>query len=418
MEKSTIELLTEYNIDPKNTAIRQYYDADNLWRTLHIERDENKHSAFLAWLLSHDAEGTNSPLIMLLNLLVMRSVDGQMDEHLKMAILKAGLMIKSASVNTEVAVSRLSALNSNDRLDIYAVCDVEGVEDFARLEIIIENKVGASEGKEKSKKFEDWEKGLSQTQRYYYACHDNRKDDNTVQLFVFLTAKEQSSIDGHFIRISYQDLVDYILEPYINRSGLDDHTKMAIKEYLRILGNPYNKNNTILATTMEEKELLKDFYIRNEALFKRAIDVMIETSTDDEERNDFVELKKVVNRTSRGHRNYTINGIGNYSMYQVIEEFAKYLMQNGKSIQDVDDICKQYSKASKNWVLLSDDKTKVYRYQYERDGKTYSHYHEFSFNGKNYYSMKEWGGDEKGKFTKLMEGINNNYPSFQIEEIN
>ena len=140
MEKSTIELLTEYNIDPKNTAIRQYYDADNLWRTLHIERDENKHSAFLAWLLSHDAEGTNSPLIMLLNLLVMRSVDGQMDEHLKMAILKAGLMIKSASVNTEVAVSRLSALNSNDRLDIYAVCDVEGVEDFARLEIIIENK--------------------------------------------------------------------------------------------------------------------------------------------------------------------------------------------------------------------------------------------------------------------------------------
>ena len=50
MERSTIELLTEYNIDPKNTAIKQYYDADNLWKTLHIERDENKHSAFLAWL--------------------------------------------------------------------------------------------------------------------------------------------------------------------------------------------------------------------------------------------------------------------------------------------------------------------------------------------------------------------------------
>ena len=31
--------------------------------------------------------------------------------------------------------------------------------------------------------------------------------------------------------------------------------------------------------------------------------------------------------------------------------------------------------------------------------------------------MKEWGGDENGNFQKLMNGINNNYPKFQIEEI-
>ena len=417
MEQSTIELLTEYNIDPKNTAIKQYYDADNLWKTLHIERDENKHSAFLAWLFGYDVNSENSPLIKLLNLLVMRSTEEQMDSRLKMAILKSKLIVKTATITTEMMVSRLSTLISNDRLDIYTKCDVDGVEGFSQLEIIIENKVDAPEGDIKTKKLEEWEIGLFQTQRYYHACHENRKDESTSQLFVFLTGKEQKPKDDHFITISYQDLVDYILEPYLNNSNVDSYTKMTVKEYLRILGNPYNKYNTILATTMEEKELLKDFYMRNEELFKRAIDVMIETTEDEEQRTNFEEMKKVINKASRSHRVYTINGNGNYSMYQVIEEFAKDQMKQGKTIADVDDIFRKYVGVGKKKVMLSDDKTKVYRYQYERDGKTYSHYHEFGFNGKSYYSMKEWGGDENGNFQKLMNGINNNYPKFQIEEI-
>ena len=367
MEQSTIELLTEYNIDPKNTAIKQYYDADNLWKTLHIERNENKHSAFLAWLFGYDVNSENSPLIKLLNLLVMRSTEDQMDSRLKMAILKARLKIKSAAITNEMTISRLSTLASNDRLDIYAKCDVDGLEDFSQLEIIIENKVDAPEGNPKTQKEKavDWERNMYQTQRYYYACHENRKDDTTLQLFVFLTGKEQKPVDEqHFITINYQDLVDYILEPYLKNSKIDSHIEKAVKEYLRILGNPYNKNNTILATTMEEKELLKDFYLRNEKLFRRAIDVMIETSDDDEERTDFEELRKVINKTSRNHRVYTINGNGRYSMYQVIEKFAIDQMEQGKTIEDVDDLCWKYAGKGKKKVMLSDDKTKVYRYQY------------------------------------------------------
>ena len=406
MERSTIELLTEYNIDPKNTAIKQYYDADNIWKTLRIERDEIKHSAFLAWLFGLDVSSENSPLIMLLNLLVMRSTDGQMDSRIKTAVLKAQLKIKSAAISTEMAVSRLSKLVINDRLDIYSKCDVDGVEGFSQLEIIMENKVEAPEGA----------KGSSQTQCYYQACHENRKDESTGQIFVFLSGKDQNPKDDHFIRISYQDLVDYILEPYLKNNNVDSHTEMFIKEYLRILGNPYNKNNTILATTMEEKELLKDFYMRNEKLFKRAIDVMIETTNDVEERSDFVEMKNLINKTSRSHRVYTINGKGNYSMYEVIEEFAKDQMKNGKTIQDVDDIFWQYvgNGRRQRMVMVSDVKTNVYRYQYERNGKTYEHVHEFRFNGSDYYCMKEWEGKINGNFQRLMNGINLNYPGFQI----
>ena len=409
MEQSTIELLTEYNIDPQNTAVKQYYDADNLWKTLRIERDENKHSAFLAWLFGHDVNSENSPLIKLLNLLVRRSSDEQMDSQLKLAILKAQLKIKSATTTNEMAISRLSTLASNDRLDIYIKCDVKGVEKFSQLEIIIENKVDAVEGlpKTKKEKAEDWEKDRYQTQRYYYACHENRKDDTTLQLFVFLTGKAQKPMDEqHFITINYQDLVDYILEPYMKNSNIDKHTEMAIKEYLRILGNPYYK--TILATTMEEKELLKDFYYRNKDLFMRAVDVMIATTTDEEEMAGLVKLKDAIN-ISRNRR-YTINGNGNYSMYQVIEEFARYVMETDKTIDDVDKLVKSYTGSRREF--LSDDKDKVKRI---KKGK--EEYFTFNYNNVDYYGTKEWSGDEDGNFQKLMNGINKNYDDFQIEKI-
>ena len=33
------DLLTRYNVDSQNSRLRDYYEADNLWRTLRIERD-------------------------------------------------------------------------------------------------------------------------------------------------------------------------------------------------------------------------------------------------------------------------------------------------------------------------------------------------------------------------------------------
>jgi hypothetical protein len=400
MDKSTIELLTEYNIDPQNTAIKQYYDADNLWKTLHIERDENKHSAFLAWLFEHDVNSENSPLIKLLNLLVLRSTEEQMDSRLKMAILKSKLRVKTAIITTEMIVSRLSMLNSNDRLDIYSKCDVDGVEGFSQLEIIIENKVGASERDAKNKNGVEWGKGLSQTQRYYHACHENRKDDSTVQLFVFLTGKEQKPQDGHFITISYQDLVDYILEPYLKNSNIDNHTEMAIKEYLRILGNPYYK--TILATTMEEKELLKDFYDRNKDLFMRAIDVMIATTTDEDEKADLEDLQRTIKKTSRRH--YTINGEGDYSMYQVVEKFVEFRQESGRSINEINQEIQIF--VSSKWDFISNKQNAV---AHSEKGEY------ISSNG--LYITKQWKGKrEEENFPRFMNGVNKNYSDFQIVE--
>ena len=34
------DLLTRYNLDSQNSRLRDYYEADYLWRTLRIERAE------------------------------------------------------------------------------------------------------------------------------------------------------------------------------------------------------------------------------------------------------------------------------------------------------------------------------------------------------------------------------------------
>lgn len=115
-------------------------------------------------------------------------------------------------------------------------------------------------------------------------------------------------------------------------------------------------------------------------------------------------------------RQYTINGTGNYSMYDVMGKFAIYRMGKGETIDDVNKFAEGYTNSS--ICFFSDDKTKVYRWQLQKDNGTYcDHFYKFSYMGVDYFSTKELGGDEKGKFAKLMKGINEDNPDFQIVEI-
>ena len=230
------KLLTEYNINPKNTALIDYYHQDNIWKTLRIERDENRHSAFLKWLLEKDCDNINSPLSKFFNLLVRNADDSQMDSNLRRVILTNKLRIRNVKVITEKRICDLSQIRYPDRVDLYIECEIDNIGTFRNIEIILENKVDSFEGKEKVKtkdvdipsdmiNIHNHYKGKKQTQRYYYACsaeHQLRNSSfdrsTTCQLFVFLTAREQKAADKHFINITYQDLVDFVIQPYLKSS--------------------------------------------------------------------------------------------------------------------------------------------------------------------------------------------------------
>lgn len=418
------DLLTRYNVDSQNSRLRDFYEADNLWRTLRIERDENRHSAFLAWLLNIDAVQGNSPLLKLLNLIIRlndNDEDSSEYKELKMSILLNRLKLKSVQFSVEKVISALSVIRYNDRLDIYADCEISGVGDYSRLEIFIENKIDSTEGNSKvSGKLEhltsqeESYKNKNQTERYYYACskeHNMRKTPfdgkKTLQLFVFLTALKQAPQDKHFVTVTYQDLVDFILEPYLNRGGLDAHTSMVVKEYLRILGNPLN-NMTIMATTSEEKELLIDFYKRNEDLFKRALEVMRDNADSEEEEQNFKAMLDSMKK-SKVRRFFKINGDEKeYKMYEVVAEFVKYLRRDkGMTFEDAEEVIKKYSKEGNCHVSVNRNEVKRSEKSFETD-----------FAGEPFYVTKEWGLGTPGRnFDGLQKGIKQDFPDFVIKEL-
>lgn len=440
-DEELLKRLTEFNVDPRNTRLREYYETDNIWKTLKVERDENKHSAFLAWILGKDATDHHSFLHRFLNLLVLRSQKDsnniQMEKNLRDSILMQKLKIQEIKeVTTEKFVSSLSTIRYDDRIDIYIDCEIEGDQEinsnYNRLEIIIENKVGASEGKTKEKApdnpspYENTYKGMVQTQRYYYAC---RKEpnlrqppfdaDKTLQLFVYLTPKEENPKDQHFIRISYQDLVDYVFEPYFKQLNTDKYTVSTLKEYLRVLGNPNNKYNMIMAQDEYQKELLKDFYMRNEDLFMSAVRAMkedAETEIDEEELGTIITAIDQINQKKKAsNRRFSVNNQGCYMMYEVVAEFVRHLLGLGKQMSEIETtICNYTKEKGKTYAHAGFEKDQVGRLK----NNTIVNYESF-FNSKPFYVTREWGLVEGSNrnFDGFLKGVKNHHPDFKITDI-
>ena len=427
----------QYYLDPQNTAVREYYDADNIWKTLKIERDENRHSAFLAWFFGLDYESVNAPLYRLLALLVSKgNSSDDKRECLVKAIAYQTLRIKKATVETEKVISKFTKIQYNDRIDIFITCDVEGCSNFNKIEIIVENKVESTEGGQKtgdrvpqSSDCDDkyW-KIESQTKRYHYACQSCRGDDfdgdNTLQIFVYLTPKEEDPSCNEFIKISYQDLVDYIFDPFVKSKGINDYTKNTVTEYLRILCNPNNKYNSILATMEEEKELLKNFYDRNIDLFLKSLEVLQATAETKEQAEEYGKTASQVkvSKTTRKRRSYSINKSGKFTIYETIAEFVRKRLVAGDELAKIEEfIVKETGEGDRVHLSRSPDKV------YNPKGKPP---YEAEDNGGKFYLTKEWGGATQDDYIKagkpdlkdnnfvlLYKAINKKFSDFQIEEV-
>ena len=297
--------LTAYQLDPENEAVQAYFEKDNIWTILNIQRYEPSHSAFFAWFLRQEVKQF-AHIRALLILLIDKAKEDILKDNwnntvdmsfFKNAVRSGSYTINSVLVKTEQVINKLSQINSYDKLDVYIRCDIvlfdqTGKEHYKILEIIIENKVDSKEGKTKEKGFapsNDFEKkysNLTQTHRYYYACSKENglrlKNDVDYQLFVFLTPDGKRSDNDNYILITYQDLVDYLFKNYLKRTDIAQPERELVESYLHNLGNPYhNKKREIIAMSDEERELLVSFFKRNEELFLATMEAMQQKANKD-----------------------------------------------------------------------------------------------------------------------------------------
>lgn len=296
------EKLLEFNSDLSTQQIRDFYTKKSFLEIVSKSRNEATHSAFLAWLLQgEEFTKDDAPLLRFLDILVKNSqgIDSPIvsDDALKAAILSRTLELAEVKAVTEQTVKDISTIPSRDRLDIYLTATLaKPVSGKKYLRIIIENKVFSEEmiANEKVPKNvsgpsmdslnkanfsgKDAYLKLHQTQRYYSAVVEHPEDkgynDEAFTIFVFLTPTGSRPTDPHFIPVTYQDLMDYVLEPLSANPGLEAIVQTYLREYISALSVPSISDSdnalTALAVSKGEKARLEDFWTKYEPIITEA----------------------------------------------------------------------------------------------------------------------------------------------------
>lgn len=265
--------LIEFNQNQQFIELRERYSTRSFLEIMSVERSENRHSSFLAWLLEAKDFAVNikdHPIVHLLDIAIRRLGDQgeKINEEVKCDAITGQDGIKNIvlsrdikaidieEVKTEKAVKDVAITEKvksykesiQDRIDIYIKCKLRTsvFPDGKEITIIIENKVGSTEGQEKNynkwnnNSSQDWKKYCQkkQTERYYTACHSN----NTIFLFLTSGVDKGENIvkakDSHFISITYQDVLDEIIEPLLVNQNLSSRVRVLLEEYVLSLSLP------------------------------------------------------------------------------------------------------------------------------------------------------------------------------------
>lgn len=249
--------------NPIYQELKGYYSQSTIFSALGIERNENRHSAFLCWLLDpkSDHQLGVEPLKKFLALHAV--VNEKIDDELRAAFITGRYNLEDIQMEREMTLSRFcddeSRLQLNEkqkRLDIWSEFSVS-IPDSSeprKIALVIENKIYSKEGKREN---------IYQT-NVYHDCLSKYYADQTL-LEVFLTPYNEGANCPDFLHLTYQQLLDDVLLPLASMAKTE-HAKLFINDYIRNLGKPALnddddekkvKTYSILATSELERKKLQ-----------------------------------------------------------------------------------------------------------------------------------------------------------------
>lgn len=249
----TNRILNMLNSREFNT-LRNYYSEGTIFGSLNLERKETRHSTFLAWLLNpktNQALGT-APLEALLRLVATKIDTGNVDIKPLIAKLISGnyTMEIIEDVTCEKCTGAIYGNGDKDRIDIwtvlkigYAVCD-DDIREFI-VPLAIENKIYSEESE-------------GQTTKYTQAM--NCYGEQCFPIGILLTPEGDKAQSYSFYSLSYQELLDYVIEPLVG--NVAESQRPWVESYIRNLSVTINSeaSYTILAVSKKERELVDKFF--------------------------------------------------------------------------------------------------------------------------------------------------------------
>lgn len=300
--------------------LKKYYAEESFFKTLRVSRDEEVHSSFIAWLLNHTSnhELNYFPLKKFLQMLSIvyqkenNSLAQFSEEYANEFLLEDYILTDESTVTTEEPTGEIADFDKNGRIDILLELRFKGSDKI--LPIIIENKVLSTENDETTKS--NPKEKSKQTEKYFKWSKEKYADTDKylTPILIFLAPDFERDIKckcDAFIKVSYQNLVDYVIEPcLINVSN--NQAKVFIENYLRCLSNTTinetldKKEGRIMGFVSKEKELLEKFYEKNKDLFVAVLTMLSrDESYSDDERKSF---KDALTTSSRDNSKYSLNG--------------------------------------------------------------------------------------------------------------
>ncbi|NOR70853.1 MAG: hypothetical protein GQ532_14365 [Methylomarinum sp.] len=406
--------IIKFKNDVVSQRLDNYYSTKSYSEILGVSRKELSHSNFIAWLLDNQESHNLSfyPIKKFLEILVISSKGKQSQEHKELfdSIITGDLSIKSLNIITERHIKGVG------RVDIYIELDISYSGKQQKLRIIVENKVTIKEHSDQTTK--------------YYDYYESLKDETWKNIYVFLTPL--SGIDlsellepecscKDYIQTNYQNLVDYLLEPILNKS-VSSKTENIIKEYLQALSQPTqndedeeHRQGLIMAIGNEERELLTKFWDKNQKLILSALYAI--SSDPDQEKDIRDNISSALNSISGNQKDRSLLSIFYNDTLQVEKikksdigySTVKLLEEKNLIDQEMFNILRNDKSSSFQLLKLKEEMTeteiKYRKYRVNTEP-------EFIFNNKGYYVARNWG---KGNIQKLIKKITNKVPSLHYE---
>ena len=280
--------------------LNAYYESQTIYSALGVQRSENRHSAFLAWLLNPSESHMlkELPLRRFLSLVAalannrIQCYSEDVRTHLitgnyKLKILDikleqsiVGLVYDNTSKLDNIVEKQSSGsfkTDAQNRFDVWFLLqiifqDANDNETIWNIPVVLENKIYSKEGNATNK-------SKAQTVRYANAIEIICKSlqlSNYSPLLVYLTPSgADSPIDSSFIHITYQKLLDHVISPasmaaHLQNSTTDTH--VMLDGYIRNLSCPSKgdeREYSILAIAQSENENLEEIY--NSKAFQTAL---------------------------------------------------------------------------------------------------------------------------------------------------
>ena len=349
-EAQVISLLTELSSDPNYMELKRIYLTKSFPEILSVDRRELSHSSFLRWLFSmKESHGLDSfPMLQFMKLLVYRDNLQNLKRHksrcasterIMVPIINDDIRFESANVILEKSAKTATA---KGRIDIFVSGKV-WISNEAKpreYEITIENKVYSEEHD-------------SQTETYFTDRIKDKKGKD-ICLFVFLTPLSQNELDSlqgpscfkEYIQINYQDILDYVLEPSLQK-GVDTRTRFIIEEYIHSLGVPAlnddnYKRNKVMATSTHVQNLLSAFWYKNRTLLLAVLDTLAQKSKDPDVQADLATTINSLYADERRERekdktHYLINGkeIKRKGKNALVSTLIPYILEKGVSPDEI-----------------------------------------------------------------------------------